>query len=89
MCTQRSPTVNERSGSICSSRTARSVLGGVGPEELEAAASVLHAGAKKEQLAAFKVPRTWVFVDAFPLTGSGKVQKFVLREQYLAGELGP
>jgi fatty-acyl-CoA synthase len=41
----------------------------------------------REQLAAFKVPRTWVFVDAFPLTGSGKVQKFVLREQFLAGEL--
>jgi hypothetical protein len=28
-----------------------------------------------------------VFVDAFPLTGSGKVQKFVLRDQYLKGEL--
>jgi acyl-CoA synthetase (AMP-forming)/AMP-acid ligase II len=24
-----------------------------------------------------------VFVDAFPLTPSGKVQKFVLREQFL------
>jgi fatty-acyl-CoA synthase len=43
----------------------------------------------RERLAAYKTPRTWVFVDAFPLTGSGKVQKFVLREQYLAGELGP
>jgi fatty-acyl-CoA synthase len=41
----------------------------------------------REQLAAFKVPRTWIFVDTFPLTGSGKVQKFVLRERYLAGEL--
>jgi fatty-acyl-CoA synthase len=41
----------------------------------------------RERLAAFKAPRTWVFVDAFPLTGSGKVQKFVLREQYLKGEL--
>ena len=41
----------------------------------------------REQLAAFKVPRSWVFVEAFPLTGSGKVQKFVLREQYLKGEL--
>ena len=28
-----------------------------------------------------------MFVDAFPLTGSGKVQKFVLREQYLKGDL--
>jgi acyl-CoA synthetase (AMP-forming)/AMP-acid ligase II len=30
-----------------------------------------------------------VFVDAFPLTGSGKIQKFVLREQYVKGELNP
>ena len=34
-------------------------------------------------------PRTWVFVDAFPLTGSRKVKKFELREQYLKGELTP
>jgi len=33
-------------------------------------------------LAAHKTPRHWVFVDAFPLTPSGKVQKFVLREQF-------
>jgi fatty-acyl-CoA synthase len=42
-----------------------------------------------EKLAAYKAPRSWVFVDAFPLTGSGKVQKFVLREQYVKGELHP
>jgi fatty-acyl-CoA synthase len=30
-------------------------------------------------LAAFKVPRRWAFVDDFPLTASGKVQKFRLR----------
>jgi fatty-acyl-CoA synthase len=41
----------------------------------------------RSRLAAFKAPRMWVFVDAFPLTGSGKVQKFVLRDQYLKGEL--
>ena len=33
----------------------------------------------RAQLASFKVPRTWVFVETFPLTGSGKVQKFALR----------
>jgi fatty-acyl-CoA synthase len=43
----------------------------------------------RERLAAFKVPRCWVFVDAFPLTGSGKVQKFILRERYVNGELTP
>jgi fatty-acyl-CoA synthase len=41
----------------------------------------------RTRLAAYKAPRTWVFVDAFPLTGSGKVQKFVLRDQYLKGGL--
>jgi fatty-acyl-CoA synthase len=41
------------------------------------------------RLAAYKAPRSWVFVDAFPLTGSGKVQKFVLRERYVTGDLRP
>jgi fatty-acyl-CoA synthase len=31
-------------------------------------------------LAAFKVPRFWKFVDTFPLTVTGKVQKHVMRE---------
>jgi fatty-acyl-CoA synthase len=39
----------------------------------------------REALAAPKAPRYWVFVDEFPLTGSGKIQKFVLRERWLAG----
>ncbi len=34
-----------------------------------------------------KIPRYFRFVDSFPLTGSGKVQKFVLREQAIK-ELG-
>jgi fatty-acyl-CoA synthase len=32
-------------------------------------------------LAGFKRPRRWYVVDALPLTASGKVQKFVLRDQ--------
>jgi fatty-acyl-CoA synthase len=43
----------------------------------------------RERIAAYKAPRTWVFVEEFPLTGSGKVKKFVLREQLLKGELSP
>jgi acyl-CoA synthetase (AMP-forming)/AMP-acid ligase II len=39
----------------------------------------------RARLAAHKIPRHWVFTDAFPLTASGKVQKFVLREQFGAG----
>jgi len=43
----------------------------------------------RKRLAAYKTPRTWVFVETFPLTGSGKVQKFVLREQFVNGDLTP
>ena len=39
----------------------------------------------RAHLAAHKAPRHWVFTDAFPLTPSGKVQKFVLREQFASG----
>jgi fatty-acyl-CoA synthase len=34
----------------------------------------------KERMASFKVPRFWRFVDAFPMTVTGKIQKFKLRE---------
>lgn len=37
----------------------------------------------REQLAPHKTPRQWVFVDELPVTTSGKVQKFILREQFL------
>jgi fatty-acyl-CoA synthase len=37
----------------------------------------------RARLASFKTPRRWAFIDAFPLTGSGKVKKHVLREWLL------
>ena len=40
----------------------------------------------RNRLAAPKAPRYWVFLDEFPLTGSGKIQKFVLRERWGRGE---
>ncbi|MGH9034373.1 MAG: AMP-binding enzyme, partial [Acidimicrobiia bacterium] len=36
----------------------------------------------QEHLAAHKVPRHWRLVDQLPVTASGKVQKFVLRQQF-------
>jgi len=33
------------------------------------------------QLASFKIPRRVFFVDEFPMTGSGKIQKYLLREE--------
>jgi acyl-CoA synthetase (AMP-forming)/AMP-acid ligase II len=35
----------------------------------------------REHLARYKVPVRWEFVDAFPLTPSGKIQKFKLRDR--------
>jgi fatty-acyl-CoA synthase len=34
----------------------------------------------RERLASFKVPRYWRFVDSFPMTVTGKIQKFRLRQ---------
>ena len=42
----------------------------------------------RECLSAQKTPSIWVLVPEFPLTGSGKVQKFAIREKYLAGGYG-
>jgi fatty-acyl-CoA synthase len=39
------------------------------------------------RIATFKIPRFWKFVDEFPTTVTGKVQKFRLREAAIA-ELG-
>ena len=36
----------------------------------------------RTRLAAYKVPKSVVFVDDFPTTGSGKIRKNVLRERY-------
>ncbi|HEY3792767.1 MAG TPA: AMP-binding protein, partial [Bradyrhizobium sp.] len=41
----------------------------------------------REHLAPHKTPRHWFVVDAMPLTGSGKIQKFKLREQWAKGEM--
>jgi fatty-acyl-CoA synthase len=34
----------------------------------------------KDRIATYKVPRYWKFVDAFPMTVTGKIQKFKMRE---------
>lgn len=38
----------------------------------------------KGQIADFKIPRHIRFVDSFPMTGSGKIQKFRMREMSMA-----
>jgi len=49
------------------------------PEEIQ--------GFCKGQIADYKIPRYVKFVDAFPMTVTGKVQKFMMREQSMR-ELG-
>jgi fatty-acyl-CoA synthase len=48
----------------------------MGPEELTAAC--------RGQIATFKIPRYWKLVDQFPMTITGKVQKFVMRDMAAA-----
>tara|TARA_Y100000588_G_scaffold273254_1_gene289065 strand:+ start:233 stop:463 length:231 start_codon:yes stop_codon:yes gene_type:complete len=40
----------------------------------------------REHLAPQKTPVKWCQVNAYPQTGSGKIQKYILREKYLFGE---
>jgi fatty-acyl-CoA synthase len=44
----------------------------MGPDELRAAC--------RGRIASYKIPRYWKLVDQFPMTITGKVQKFVMRE---------
>ena len=43
----------------------------------------------RARLAPHKTPRFWIWVEQWPLTGSGKIQKFKLREAFERGELEP
>ncbi len=40
----------------------------------------------RERLSPQKTPAFWIWVDEWPLTGSGKIQKFKLREAFEAGK---
>ena len=41
----------------------------------------------RERLSPQKTPAHWVWMSEFPLTGSGKIQKFQLAEDFAKGEL--
>ena len=43
----------------------------------------------REHLSAQKTPGVWVQVNDFPKTGSGKIQKFAIRESFISGHYGP
>ena len=54
-----------------------------GGQELDRDALHAHCRAR---LSPQKTPTVWCRVEAFPMTGSGKIQKFRLRDGYLAGQ---
>jgi fatty-acyl-CoA synthase len=37
-----------------------------------------------DQIAYFKIPKYWRFTDSFPMTVTGKIQKFLMREQAIS-----
>jgi fatty-acyl-CoA synthase len=41
----------------------------------------------REHLAPYKIPRHWIFVESFPQTPSGKIQKAVLRENFIQRQM--
>jgi fatty-acyl-CoA synthase len=41
----------------------------------------------KNRIATYKIPRYWKFVEAYPMTVTGKIQKYKMREQAIE-ELG-
>ena len=43
----------------------------------------------RSHLASYKVPRHIVFVESFPKTGSGKIQKFILKREFLTEQEHP
>lgn len=53
---------------------------------LDRTALVAHC---RERISPQKTPVHWVTVQDWPLTGSGKIQKFVLRDRFVAGEFEP
>jgi fatty-acyl-CoA synthase len=52
---------------------------------MDQAALIAHC---RDQIAAQKTPTHWIEVREWPLTGSGKIQKYALREAWLKAREG-
>jgi fatty-acyl-CoA synthase len=66
---------------VADRRWGEMVVGVVRPaDDVPRDAAALEAFAR-ERLAPYKVPKRWVFADELPITASGKVQKFLVRER--------
>jgi fatty-acyl-CoA synthase len=56
------------------------VMAWVKPRDGSVIAGEELAAACKGGIATFKIPKYWKIVDAFPMTVTGKIQKFRMRE---------
>jgi fatty-acyl-CoA synthase len=71
---------------VPSARYGEEVMAWIRPHEGVSLTEQELVAACRGRIATIKIPRFWRFVDAFPMTVTGKVQKYRLREQ--AAELG-
>jgi fatty-acyl-CoA synthase len=71
---------------VPSARYGEEVMAWIRPHEGVSLTEEELVAACRGRIATIKIPRFWRFVDAFPMTVTGKVQKYRLREQ--AAELG-
>src|ERR687886_1349666 len=72
---------------VPSERYGEEVMGWVKPREGARVTEEDLVAYCRGKIATYKIPRYWKFVDAFPMTVTGKIQKFKMRETAVA-ELG-
>ncbi len=72
---------------VPSERYGEEVMAWVKLKDGQSATGESLAAACRGRIAAFKIPRYWKFVDSFPMTVTGKIQKYRMREISTA-ELG-
>jgi fatty-acyl-CoA synthase len=65
---------------IPSERYGEEVMASVKPRDGATITATDLAAACRGRIASYKIPRHWMIVDAFPMTVTGKVQKYRLRE---------
>src|SRR5262249_35460569 len=75
------PAVSEAQGiGVPSHKYGEGGMAGGPPRPRAACAEQEVGGFCRERLAPYKVPRYWQFVESFPMTVTGKIQKFQLRK---------
>ena len=63
-----------------SERYGEEVMAWVKPKEGAVLSGEILESYCRNRIASNKIPRYWRFVDAFPMTVTGKVQKYLMRE---------